>query len=73
MKKLLAAVALATLLTSPAFAKTHSQLSSSENSGPYAADPAGYGDDGVNGDTVGRDPDLNIRFQLTRDPPKNMQ
>jgi opacity protein-like surface antigen len=88
MKKLLTTVALAMLFASPALAQTSSPPSTGwwntrpDNSGFYAADngssayaaaTSGYSDDAVNGDTVGRDPDPNIRHQLMRDPPENME
>jgi hypothetical protein len=74
MKKLLIAFVLATLVASPAFAKKRHAIS------PEAAAAMAYapGDSGyiavdrytviVNGQIVGRDPDLNVRQMLKRDP-----
>ena len=66
IKKVLAALALATLAASPAFAATsHKQRTSASASYAAAHDPNVVVSDGQ---IVGRDPDPNIRFQLMRDP-----
>jgi hypothetical protein len=62
VKNIVAALALATLATSSAFAKNHHSGSSL---GPAAgADPYTVIVDGM---VVGRDPDPNIRFDLMRE------
>jgi hypothetical protein len=74
MKKLLIAFVLATLVASPAFAKKRHAMS------PQAAATMAYAPTDadfqtvdpytvvVNGQIVGRDPDLNVRQMLKRDP-----
>jgi hypothetical protein len=71
MKKLVIAFALATLVTSPAFAKKRHVIS------PEAAAAQAYAPSDatadpytviVNGQIVGRDPDPNVRLMLRRDP-----
>ena len=85
MKKLVTAFALATLVATPALAKTRypHQSAAPQAVGPWIVSEAGYGayaaangDDaqygpGVisNGDYVRWDPDPNIRFQLMREYP----
>lgn len=65
MKKLMTALALATLAASPAFAKaTHKHVLSADT-GYSVRDPNAVV---AYGQIVGRDPDPNIRFQLMRDP-----
>jgi sarcosine oxidase gamma subunit len=63
VKKLVTALALATIVASPAFAKSH-------HSGSAAAAMAGPDPYTVivNGEVVGRDPDPNVRLSLMRDP-----
>ena len=63
MKKLVTALALATLAASPALAK--SNHASKADTGYSVRDPNVVV---VDGQYVGRDPDPNIRFQLKRDP-----
>jgi hypothetical protein len=62
VKKLVTALALATIAASPAFAKPPRSQSSAAavTADPYTV--IAYGE------VVGRDPDPNIRFQLIRDP-----
>ena len=60
VKKLVTALALATLVASPAFAKTGpSRSSTTPTADPYTVI--------VNGDVVGRDPDPNVRLELMKD------
>ncbi len=75
MKKLATALALATLIASPALAKTHRQLQN-EAAQSYAAAPAAYvtprtGAIVDHGQYVGRDPDPSIRAQLLREHDSN--
>jgi hypothetical protein len=74
MKKLLIAFVLATLVASPAFAKKRHAISPEAAAAmAYAPSDSGYiAVDRytviVNGQIVGRDPDLNVRQMLKRDP-----
>jgi hypothetical protein len=65
MKKLMTALALATLAASPALAKTTHKHVLTTDTGYSVRDPNAVV---AYGQIVGRDPDLNIRFQLMRDP-----
>jgi hypothetical protein len=74
MKKfILTATALVALAATPAFAKTHhtsaaAAATSNEAFGSYAAVTADPDTVIVNGQYVGRDPDLDVRLNLERDP-----
>jgi len=62
VKKLVTALALATLAAAPAFAKTHHSQSSAASAAaddPYVVTACGQ--------VVGRDPDPNVRLELMRD------
>jgi len=78
MKKMLLTVAAMTALAAaPAFAETHHpHRATTDAYSTYAAAP-GYaaGPNTVirDGQLVGADPDPNIRYQLERDPPWNVQ
>jgi len=65
MKQLLAAVALAALIASPAFARTHHAMPTGV-SGARASVPVGSSQVIWNGKVVGADPDAGIRTQLYR-------
>jgi hypothetical protein len=65
MKKLMTALALATLAASSALAESIHTHASKADTGYSVRDPNVVV---VDGQYVGRDPDPNIRFQLKRDP-----
>jgi len=65
MKKLITALTLATLVASPALAKTHHMAApAADDAYASVAAPNAVV---VDGQVVGADPDPNIRFQLERD------
>ena len=69
MKKLVTTALIAASFVSPALAKSpHTvspQAAAAQASAPSSADAYSVT---VNGQTVGRDPDANVRLMLTRDP-----
>lgn len=83
MKRLLTALALATLMASPAFAQYQTEsrsymrvspeaqppgLAADDESGPYARyNGPEFGSVIDNGRVLGNDPDANVRLQLRRD------
>jgi len=69
MKKLVTTALIAASFVSPALAGPHRtvspQAAAAQASAPYSADAYSVT---VNGQTIGRDPDANVRLMLTRDP-----
>ncbi len=70
MKKLVTAVLIAASVATPALAKSH-HLASPQAAAAQASVPSSSADPYsviINGQSVGRDPDANVRLMLTRDP-----